>query len=118
VKRLIFVTHHALEKWHERWPGGVADSDAALLLISEEVNDALLEGRYSSKLPRWAIGPKGSRQLSRNGGERDRTKRFCWTPDQRRGYLIDRVGPKIVVVSAIRPKVDDTLEPWPKLSPS
>ena len=102
MARLIHVTAHALEQHFERWPGQPDDAEIRRQQICLEVSAALSEGRYSSREPSWS--GRGRRTVGkRNGGERDRTLRFCWDRGESRVYLVDK-GDRIVrVVTSILP---------------
>ena len=102
MARLIHVTDHALTQHLDRWPGEPSEREQRRSLICDEVNSALVEGRYATKEPAWS--GHGKRTVGRrNGGERDRTLRFLWTRDQSRVYLVDRGDRVVKVVTSILP---------------
>jgi hypothetical protein len=103
VTRIVEVSWHAIQQFQSRWPNE-AVAEPLLHLIATEVEDALDEGRYSTKEPRWSRDDR-NRGL-RNGKELDRTLRFAWTEDQRRLYLVDKRGQTVRVVTSIRPGGD------------
>ena len=100
--RFIAVSNHAVQQSLERWPGEPWDTERRRFQIAVHVTDALRDGRYSSREPRWS--GNGERRVGRmNGGERDRSMRWCWVEDQSRVYLVDKLGDRVVVVTSIRP---------------
>lgn len=101
------VGRHALEQFLARWPESLAP-EVAGQVIAKEVAEALVDGRYSTKEPRWAQRDSRRRSVGvRNGGkERDRTLRYAWTEDKMRLYLVDKAGDVTYVVTAIAPAPD------------
>ncbi len=103
ASRLIHVTEHAITQHLERWPDLPEwDRERRRNLICLEVSSALSDGRYSTKEPSWS--GNGRRVVGkRNGNERDRSLRFCWTRDEGRIYLVDRGDRVVRVVTSILP---------------
>ena len=100
--RPVEVTWHAYEQFRERFPEEAGSGSYTRLLIAEEIEHALDEGRYATKQPKWS----GRRSRGRrNGNELDRTMRYCWVPDQRRLYLVDRRNGIIRAITTIRPSI-------------
>ncbi len=110
VARLVHVTEHALLRHLERFDGP-DDREQRRFVIGIEVSAALSEGRYSTREPSFACH-ESQRSKGRNGREKDRSLRWCWTADECHLYLIDKTGGADVVVTSIDPTDDrDTLLP-------
>jgi hypothetical protein len=76
----IRVTRHARRRVHQRY--GVA-KDAVDDLVTDDVTAGLNEGRAALDAY-WLV----KAQYKRNGRPRGEYRRFVWTPDQRRAYLV------------------------------
>lgn len=100
---MVFVTKHAIQRMEEHWPDLAPSNDAFRFAIIEEVADALEGGRYSTRLPAFALHPGRSRRER----PKDRSVRFVWTEAEDRLYVVSRHDGAINVVTAIRPR--DTL---------
>ncbi len=110
MARLIEVRQHAIDQFRERFPNENNYREELRQLIAHEVENALTEGRYASKEPRWSREKRT--EGKRNNNERDRTLRFCWTEDEERIYLVDKIGTTARVITTIKPSGDDdTLAP-------
>lgn len=87
----VKVGQHAKERFLERFPHCREEQVAGT--IFREVQQGLVEGRYSSKLPRWV------ELAARNNGRR-LSQRFVWNEEKTRCYPLmrdhdrdhDRVG--------------------------
>ena len=103
--RIVHVTKHAVEQARARCPEIDKDTFAVRALITEEVLDAIAQGRMATRTPRFAVrnGTTERALGRRNGAERDRTKRFVWNEACNRLYLIDRTQNMVAVVTTIRP---------------
>jgi hypothetical protein len=102
MARFVAVSDHAVAQHLERWPGEPSDTEQRRFLIAVQVTDALRDGRYSSREPRWS-GNGARRTGLMNGRERDRTIRWCWDADESAVFIVDRQSDRNVVVTAIRP---------------
>ncbi len=106
MPRLVHVTNHAVTRHLERFDGP-EDREQRRFLIGLEVSAALSEGRYSTREPGFACH-RSQRSKGRNGREKDRSLRWCWTADELHLYLIDKTGYADVVVTSILPgEADD-----------
>jgi hypothetical protein len=109
MPRLIEVRYHAISQFRERFPSKL-EREALRQLIAHEVESALEEGRYASREPKWSRDKRT--RGKRNDNELDRTLRFCWTEDEDRLYLVDKIGTTVRVITSIKPSGDgDTLTP-------
>ncbi len=105
MPRTVAVSLHALKRAHERWPTLSPDYQNLVETICAEVDAALDDGRYSVRLPRWAVKPG-----AKNGDGRrheDRSLRFVWTEAEDRLYVVAKENGGVRVVTAIQPR--DTL---------
>ena len=102
-RKFIFVTRHGLEQARARFPDLAPSNDALRFVIIDEVDDALEQGRYATRLPSFALHPGRSRRER----PKDRSVRFVWTEAEDRLYVVSRHDGAVNVVTAIRPR--DTL---------
>ncbi len=93
------MTNHAVTRHIERFEGP-EDREQRRFLIAVEVSNALSEGRYSTKEPRFSAD---GRKVGKRGRERDRSLRWCWPADQTRLYLLDKKDRADVVITSILP---------------
>lgn len=100
--RFIAVSDHAVEQHLKRFPGEPWDSERRRFQIALTVTDALRDGRYSSREPRWS-GDGRRRTGKMNGRERDRTIRWCWDENESQLFVVDKQKDRVVVVTSIRP---------------
>lgn len=77
----VRVTVHARERYVERFPG--VTPDQATKVIYREVQQALVENRFASKLPSWC-------ERAGYDNYRRSNRRFAWNEDKTRCYPIVR----------------------------
>jgi hypothetical protein len=102
MARFVAVSDTAVRQHLERFPGEPADTEGRRYQIAVMVTDALRDGRYSSREPRWS--GNGTRRAGlMNGHERDRTIRWVWVADESAVFIVDKQSDRHVVVTSIRP---------------
>ncbi len=102
MARFVAVTDHAVEQHLERFPGEPWDIERRRFVIAVLVTDALRDGRYSSREPRWS-GNGNRRYGKQNGHERDRSIRWVWDEAETQVFLVDKKADRHIVVTSIRP---------------